>query len=136
MKVLQAIGLVALGWTTACGGTQRQSQTPRANPAAGEHGIEGETNTAPLAEEVTANDATDTPQDLTSATQAFDTALDAAELSCTGAKGYVDAICRIAERICDVSTRPPPSSAPPRDCDDARSECERSQERYAERCSE
>lgn len=64
----------------------------------------------------------------------FEGALQPDELSCPAAQEHLDAICRIAERICTSSEREPSSGAR-LDCFEAREQCTSAKARFARRCS-
>lgn len=63
----------------------------------------------------------------------FTQAIEPSALSCSGALPRRDAICTLAERICDLA----PSQVPGReheDCTKARASCEKAKRAYAGRC--
>jgi len=56
------------------------------------------------------------------------------QLGCSSAQPHVEAICRIAERICDLVDRQPSATDDPEECSKARAQCADAQRRYSERC--
>lgn len=71
---------------------------------------------------------------LTAVRGLFEEALEPERLSCEGARPLRDAICEIAERLCDLSAKPPSSTNSNEECTTARSSCEQAQRKYKERC--
>lgn len=62
----------------------------------------------------------------------FDAQLDPQRLSCDGARPIKDAICSIAQRICDLSD--PGSLNKPADCKRASDACKKAQSDYDDKC--
>lgn len=75
---------------------------------------------------------TDAEQAQLSARDAFVSALAAAAPDCEGARGFRDAVCSLAERICALTGQAPSSLAAR--CDDGRRRCAQSRLRYSRQC--
>jgi hypothetical protein len=66
----------------------------------------------------------------------FDESLSPTALSCAGAKPHRDAICAIAERLCELSTTGPSTTGPGARCVEAKQSCESARSRFKARCGE
>jgi hypothetical protein len=68
----------------------------------------------------------------------LESAIQPEQLSCSGAAPHRDAICSLAERICNIngpSTDGQLGSESARDCEKAKKTCSEAKKRYAQRCS-
>lgn len=63
----------------------------------------------------------------------LDNAFRPEHLSCSGAEPHRDAICSIAERICNLSSTPSLEAA--QDCEKAKKSCSDAKKRYEQKCS-
>ena len=72
---------------------------------------------------------------LAQAIRAFDNALAPEHLSCAGAQPHRDAICSIAERLCELPDGERElTGAQEEDCEHARDACKTARARYRDRC--
>lgn len=73
--------------------------------------------------------------ELAQSRRAFDQQLEPSQLSCAGARPHRDAICSIAERICEIASSGPSTTGGAR-CADAQKSCTDAKSRYKARCGE
>jgi hypothetical protein len=64
----------------------------------------------------------------------FGKALATGAPNCDEADGFRREVCRLAERICDLSRDLPPSSTSHSDCEDGKERCEAANRRYSDVC--
>lgn len=141
---VHAVG-AAFVFVTACGGAQRPGDTappqPAGSNAARDHeatsaGSLDEEEAEPVPEEPAAAETQtiDAHAELSRAVTELEELLRPTELGCSGAEPHVEAICRIAERICELAPGQPSSTEDPEECPKARAQCVDAKQRYAARC--
>lgn len=64
----------------------------------------------------------------------FDDALASGAPDCVGAERFRKEVCRLAERICDLTSDLPASSSGHARCEDGRQRCQAANQRYQEAC--
>jgi len=74
------------------------------------------------------------PEPLQVAIDSFDDALEPQKLSCEGARPHRDAICAIAERLCELPAERPSTTRPSASCYDARHSCDAAKTKFKARC--
>lgn len=102
----------------------RSEQAPVAPSIAAEEGPGSEKRKA----------AADSDTRLFEENRAFDGAMQPTALSCDGARPHRDAICSIAERLCELPAEEPSTTQPNRRCSDARYSCSRAKDKFKARC--
>ncbi len=70
-------------------------------------------------------------EQLSARLDALERSLDPKQLSCEGARPHQEAICAIAERICELEG---PSTTKSSDCKSAEESCERAKKRFSQKC--
>lgn len=68
--------------------------------------------------------------------RAFDDDIAPSALSCSGARPHRDAICSIAERLCELPPERPSTTRPSARCEEARQTCTQARSRFKERCGD
>jgi hypothetical protein len=115
-------------------GMERDEEAPAQQPSAaqslqGRSSLEGPS--APQADKKSsARD--DAVSQLSVETGQFAKAIAPEQLSCDSARPHRDAICEIATRICELSSKSPSSTGS--DCESAKSSCVDARRKYKERC--
>ncbi len=74
------------------------------------------------------------PEPLQVEIDSFDDALEPRQLSCEGARPHRDAICAIAERLCELPAERPSTIRPSASCEGARQSCDAAKTKFKSRC--
>ena len=119
-----------------------ESQAPREEAAGGEDGAEPTPGSeAALLEESDEQESAEGQAEATVVSLQeqleqrmirFEGSLGTIELSCSGAAPHRDAICSIAERICEMEEGP--TTAPSEECSRAQESCKKAKDKFAEKC--